>query len=63
MQDEKVKMTQLKWENYKNQRIKTFEDENSVKMERHKMSKAYRAKKAREKRAAKVKALVDVLPK
>ena len=56
-------MTPNEWEEYKPKRVKTFEDENSVKMECHKCLKALKANMARGKRAAMVKVLINFLPK
>jgi hypothetical protein len=62
LQKEKSSMTPEAWEKFKAERVKTFEDENSVKMDRCKLKKRLRAQVAREKRAAKVQELIDMLP-
>lgn len=62
LQKEKERMSPAAWGVYKRQRVKTFEDENSVKMDRYNMRKALREQVAKERLAAKVKDLIRILP-
>jgi hypothetical protein len=61
LQKEKSSMSPQAWEKFKAERVKTFEDENNVKMDRCRIKKRLRAEVAKEKRAAKVKELIALM--
>jgi hypothetical protein len=61
LEKEKAKMSPLAWEKFKAERVKTYIDENSKKMDRHRLKKELRAQAAREGRAAKVNELMETM--
>lgn len=58
LEEEKKGMSDEEWEEYKEERVKSYEQENSFKMARLQVARVVRAQKAKAKIQAKVKGLM-----